>query len=274
MSRILRDSCRSFCSSSVSNEPSSTSDPASGMTSNAIGAHVLHRCGKRDGGPVVHEGEGVLLDGGADLAVELVGPREARPGDGLVRRDDQPLEAGLVVQHLEHRHRGHRGAVRVGDDALDGGPDGAGVHLGDDERDLGVATPRRRVVDDQRTGRGEPGGVHLRRGTAGGEQRDVDARQVRRLDVLDHHVGAAPRQRGPGGARGGEVPDGGDREVALVEQPPHDAAHLAGGTDHRDVQTHGPTVPSRRTRRPRLPWSPARTRCARRGPRRPGSRRA
>ena len=32
MCRILRDSLRSFCSSSVSSEPSSTIEPASGMT--------------------------------------------------------------------------------------------------------------------------------------------------------------------------------------------------------------------------------------------------
>ena len=32
MCRILRDSLRSFCSSSVSSEPSSTIDPASGTT--------------------------------------------------------------------------------------------------------------------------------------------------------------------------------------------------------------------------------------------------
>ena len=37
MSRILRLSLRSFCSSSVSPEPSSTSEPASGSTLNAIG---------------------------------------------------------------------------------------------------------------------------------------------------------------------------------------------------------------------------------------------
>ena len=34
----MRDSLRSFCSSSVSSEPSSTMDPASGSTLNAIGA--------------------------------------------------------------------------------------------------------------------------------------------------------------------------------------------------------------------------------------------
>ena len=43
MSRILRDSLRSFCSSSVSLLPSSTIEPASGRTLNAIGRDVLRR---------------------------------------------------------------------------------------------------------------------------------------------------------------------------------------------------------------------------------------
>ncbi len=37
ISRILRDSLRSFCSSSVSKEPSSTIEPASGSTLKAMG---------------------------------------------------------------------------------------------------------------------------------------------------------------------------------------------------------------------------------------------
>ncbi len=273
MSRILRDSCRSFCSSSVSNEPSSTRLPASGMTSNAMGATYFDRRGQRHGGPVVHQRERVLLDGGTDLGVELGSPREARTVDGLVRRDDQPLQtcsscstlstgiAAIVVQF---------GLAMM---PLTASASAPGVHLGDDERDLGVTTPRRRVVDDQGTGRREPRGVHLRGGAARGEQGHVDARQVLGLHVLDHHVGPAPRQGRAGRARGREVADRVDREVALVEQAPHDAADLAGGADHRDVQSHGPTVPSRRTRRPRLPWSPARTPCAPRGPPRRASRR-
>ena len=48
MPRILRLSLRSFCSSSVSNEPSSTSAPANGSTLKAIGATYFFGSGQRD----------------------------------------------------------------------------------------------------------------------------------------------------------------------------------------------------------------------------------
>ena len=56
----------------------------------------------------------------ADLLVELVDAGQPGAADGLVGGGDQANQTGLVVQRLEHRHRGHRGAVGVGDDALAG----------------------------------------------------------------------------------------------------------------------------------------------------------
>ncbi|SLJ82321.1 Uncharacterised protein [Mycobacteroides abscessus subsp. abscessus] len=49
--RILRLSLRSFWSSSVSPEPSSTSEPASGITSKAIGATYLFGAGNSTAPP-------------------------------------------------------------------------------------------------------------------------------------------------------------------------------------------------------------------------------
>jgi hypothetical protein len=72
------------------------------------------------GGPVDHL---------AGLLVELVDAGEPAARHRLVRAGDQADEPGLVVQRLEHRHRRHRGAVGVGDDALRGVCDGLGVHL-------------------------------------------------------------------------------------------------------------------------------------------------
>ena len=46
MPRILRLSLRSFCSSSVSNVPSSTTEPAIGSTLNAIGRTYFCGSGK------------------------------------------------------------------------------------------------------------------------------------------------------------------------------------------------------------------------------------
>ena len=153
MPRILRLSLRSFCSSSVSPEPSSTSEPASGTTLNAIGATYLFGAGNSSARTVVHQ----LLDAvdhRADLRGQFLDTGQAAAGHRLVGRHDQPDQPGLVVQHLEHRHRGHGGAVRVGDDASSG-PSVADipgeVDLGDHQRHVGVLAPRRRVVDHDRT---------------------------------------------------------------------------------------------------------------------------
>ena len=71
MPRILRDSLRSFCSSSVSNAPSSTSEPASGSTLNAIGRANFTGSGKVDRRAVVRQA-GRAVEGLAHLLVELV----------------------------------------------------------------------------------------------------------------------------------------------------------------------------------------------------------
>ena len=119
MSRILRVSLRSFCSSSVSNDPSSTSLPANGSTLKAIGRANFCGSGNDDGRAVVGQ-LGGAVDDLADLLVELVDTGQPGAGHRLVGAGDQAHEAGLVVQRLEHRHRRHRRAVGVGDDPLAG----------------------------------------------------------------------------------------------------------------------------------------------------------
>ena len=57
------------------------------------------------------------------------------------------------------------------------------------------------------------------------------------VGVLDDDVGALPRQRAAGRAGRGEEADLVDRERPLLEEAPHDAADLAGGTD--DADAHG-----------------------------------
>ena len=66
------------------------------------------------------------------------------------------------------------------------------------------------------------------------EERDVDAGQVRRRDVLHDDVGAAPRQRRPGRPCRGEVADRRHGEAPLVEDAAHNAADLTRRADDRD----------------------------------------
>ena len=105
------------------------------------------------------------------------------------------------------------------------------------ERNVGIHPERRGVVDDDRSGGGEFRGVSSRRGGAGGEQGDVEPGRVGRFGIFDDDVGALPRQRGSGRARGREVAHLGDGEIAFVEQAAHDAADLAGGADDTDADT-------------------------------------
>ena len=267
MSRILRLSLRSFCSSSVSNDPSSTTEPASGSTLNAIGRDVLLRRRERHRRPVVHQ-LGGPVDDLAHLLVELVDAGAAAAGDGLVGAGDQPDQAGLVVQRLEHRHRGHRRAVGVGDDALAGVGDRGAVHLADDQRDVRVHPPGRGVVDHDGTGSGEPGSEHPRRRRTGREQRDVEAAEVGGVGVLDGDLAVPPGQR----RLPAERAEAKKRSSATGSRARRAAPRMTAPT-----WPVAPTTPTRRFARligrcrrrrpPRSPSRPARTRCAPRGPR-------
>ena len=220
MSRILRLSLRSFCSSSVSNEPSSTIEPGHRQHVEGDRLDELRRRRELDRRAVVGE-LGRTVDDLADLLVEFVDTGQPASGHGLVGRDDQAGEAGLVVERLHHRHERHRRAVRVGDDALRRVGGQVAVDLGDDQRDVGVHPERRGVVDHDRARHGELRGERSRGGGAGGEQGDVEPARVGGLGVLDDDVGALPRQGGSRRAGRREVPHLADREVTFVEQSAH-----------------------------------------------------
>ena len=224
-------------------------DQRAGHRQHVVGdrADVLDRIGEAHGGPVVGEFRG-LVDDGLDLQVELLHAGQPAAGHRLVGAGDHPDELGLGVQRLQHGHRGHRGAVRVRDDALAHLGERLRVDLADDERDVGVAPPGGAVVDDGDAGLGEPRRLRARGGRPGGEQRDVQAGRVGGGGVLDRDLASlrttAPGQGAAGGAGGGEEPQLGEREVALGEEPPHDAAHLAGGADDADPQAVPAAVPT------------------------------
>ena len=173
---------------------------------------------------------------------QLGHPGQAGARNGLVARDHQAHQLGLVVQHLEHRHRDHRRAVGVGDDALRAVARLGEVDFGDDQRHLVVLAPGRRVVDHRHPGRGEPRCLDPRHRRARGEHRDVQTGRVGGLGVFDFDFLAAERQLAPLRTGRREKPHAGRREVALVEQPAHHLAHLAGGT-HNTYGNHLTSCP-------------------------------
>ena len=129
------------------------------------------------------------------------------------------------MQRLEHRHRRHRRAVRVGDDPLAGVGDRRRVDLADDQRHVGVHPPRRRVVDDdrrrrRRTSAPAPATRSRRRRT--GRCRGRSDRPCAASSTVISR--ALPRQGGAGRAGRGEVADLDDGEVALGEEPAHHAS--------------------------------------------------
>ena len=113
------------------------------------------------------------------------------------------------------------------------------VNLADHERHLGVLAPGRGVVDDDGPGCGETRGVLARGRAPGGEDGDVDTRQVRGGDVLDLDLGTAEVHDGPGAAGRGEEAHRAGGEVALGQHGAHDAANLAGGPHDGDADAVG-----------------------------------
>ena len=243
MWRILRDSLRSFCSSSVSSEPSSTIEPGERddvePDRDGVDLRVREREGRAVEGEVLGVAHGVAT---AQLAVELGEADAARAGDGLVAADVQADEPGEVVERLEHRHRGHRRAVGVGDDALGDVVEVLGVDLRHDERDVGVLAPGAGVVHDDRAGGGDARRPLAGRRPAVGEQGDVEAGEVGGRGVLDGDLLALPRQGGARGPSRGEVADLVDGEAPLVEKGAHDVADLPGRAE--DSDSHGSSLES------------------------------
>ena len=186
--------------------------------------------------PVVGE----LRTIGADLLgllIKLADTGEPGTRYGLVGRDDHRLESGLVGERLHNRHGDHRGAVGVGDDALGDRVEVGGVDLGHDQRDVVVHAPGTGVVDHDRTGGRDPRGEFFRRGTAGGEERDVEAAVVGRLCVFHRDVLTIPFDGLARRTGGGEQSKRGHGEGALRQERPHHTADLAGGTN--DSYVHG-----------------------------------
>ena len=184
------------------------------------------------------------------LVRELVDALEPRPGHGLIGAHHDPPQPGGVVQRLERGHPHHRRAVGVGDDPLAHAVQRVGVDLAHDQRDVGVHSPRRGVVDDDGSRSRETGREGERCGCACREQREVDTRDIRDGRVFHRNVGAAPRQVQPHRTRRCEETEPGDGKIALVEDRTHDTTHEARRTHDADIHGFNATGSARRL--PRL----------------------
>ena len=191
----------------------------------------LGRFAKVDGVAVV----GQLRDGIArfvNLLVELLDAGQTASRDRLIGADDHSLEASFFVEWLEHRHRCHRRAVWVGDDALGDVIKSVRVYFGHHERNVWVHPECRRVVDDDRTGCGHLVGDFARGRTTSGEDDDVETGVVGRGGVLHGDGRITELNLLTRAARGCEKSHLIDRKISLEEQGANNATDLAGGTDN------------------------------------------
>ena len=173
--------------------PSSTIEPASGSTLNAIGSRERRGAGNSTAPPSKASSAARSADL-LHLLVELGDAGQAGAGHRLVGGRDHADQPGLVVQRPSTGIAAI--VVQFGLAMMPLGPlpSGVRVHLGHHQRHVGVHPPRRRVVDHHGARLGHPRGEPLEL-PAGGEQDDVEPAVVGRRGVLDGHLAALPRQR-------------------------------------------------------------------------------
>ena len=177
----------------------------------------------------------------AALLEQLVHARLARARGRLVGRDHDARDLGGIVQRLQRDDHLRGRAVGVGDDVARGvAVDRVGVHLGHDQRHVGVHAVERRVVDHHAARRGGLGRIDLGRLRARGEQRDVPAGEVEMLDVLDleHAARVAELDLAAGRAGRSDRRDLVAGELALGEDVEHFTADIARRADDDYPITH------------------------------------
>jgi len=178
-------------------------------------------------------GQLLVVEQGPHLGRQLLHRLLAGAGDRLVGGDHHPLDAGGIMQGLQHHHHLDGGAVGVGDDAfvlVQG--DVLGIDLRHHQGHVRVHAPGAGVVHHHRAGRGGDGGILLADAAAGGKQGKVNALK----GIPGKHVHRdLPAFVGEGfadGALGGQKPELAHRELAFLQTLHHLLAHRAGGAHH------------------------------------------
>ncbi len=178
----------------------------------------LRRFGHLHRPAVARQRRGVV-GGFAHLLVELLDARGAGTRHRLVGGHDHPPEARLAVERRQASI-----VVQLGLATMPLGVEGLGVDLRDHQRHVGVLPPRRRVVDNGRTRGGDLLGQLAGGAAAGGEQDDVETREISCRCLFDLDLTVGPRQllarrpkRTPAARRWGTTAR---RAVAASRSPP------------------------------------------------------
>jgi hypothetical protein len=157
-----------------------------------------------------------------------------------------------VVQRLQRDHHLDRRAVRVRDDPARPVNRVLEVHLGDDERALGVHAPRAGVVDDDGPRCGCDGPKLARDRRAGAEERELDPREASRLKRLDGDLFPAEPELRTGALRARERDETPHGEPTLLENSKHLAPYGARRADHGNRYRHASLLAVRLIARDKL----------------------
>jgi len=143
------------------------------------------------------------------------------------------------MQGLERDDELCRRAVRIGDDVLLAeAHNRIGIHFRDDQRNVLIIPPGRRVIDHHAALRADPGRPLLGDLAAGGHQADVGVGKIVVLERFDFQGLVAERDIHPDAALRGKRDDLADGERPLGKDVQHFAAHVARGACNGDFVTH------------------------------------
>jgi hypothetical protein len=118
--------------------------------------------------------------------------------------------------------------------------DRLGIDLRHDQRHVGLHAKARGVIDDDRPGLGRARRELRRHLGAGRGQHDIDAAKVESVEAMHlEHIVIAERHLPADRARGGQGHDLVGGKVPLGERCQHLAPDVAGGADHRYLESHG-----------------------------------
>src|SRR5579864_3811708 len=177
-----------------------------------------------------------------DLGVKLVDRAPAGARDGLIRVDDDALNAIHTVDRPQGDHQLGRRAVRPGNDAVVLAR-GFGVHLGHDQRHARIHAPGVGFVDVQRARLRHDWRVGLCFGIPNGADDEVEPLEQPRLGprLFDDVILAAYCDAFSRAARGREQAQIADRQVrpvTLLEDAHKFASDLACGPKDTNRVTH------------------------------------
>ena len=175
---------------------------------------------------------------GARLAEQFVHRLFAGARDGLIGRNDDTPDFGLVMKRLDRDDDSRRRAVRICDNAFGNSAfERLCIDLGNDEGNLAVHAPAGRVVDDQGACGGDSWRPFLRH-LGAGHQRNVGALKIKVFERFYLQRAIAERHLGADRVRGRQRNHLARGKGALGENAQHLAADVSGRADHGNLVRH------------------------------------